>query len=204
MWVRHCFYPQRTLQFVFWKNVMFRPKSQMITWDDTLLPILFDQSRSHYSNLQKVHYRRNQNKQKNGWRLQTDVSARGTDVTKSKRGEMYKRNRHEGQQLTAHWTSKNNNHKSAHRPIRVNGVCIEHFIGKKAWRSPDLAPSDYYLFPNLKRCLCGKRFESNEEVEWETKRYFGKFGKSYYLEGIKKLKDLWTCCIELKEEYIEK
>ena len=31
--------------------------------------------------------------------------------------------------------------------------------------SPDLAPSDYYLFPNLKRWLCRRRFESNEEVE---------------------------------------
>ncbi|KYN28021.1 Presenilins-associated rhomboid-like protein, mitochondrial [Trachymyrmex cornetzi] len=30
--------------------------------------------------------------------------------------------------------------------------------------SPDLAPSDYYLFPNLKRWLQGKRFRSNEEV----------------------------------------
>ena len=32
--------------------------------------------------------------------------------------------------------------------------------------SPDLAPSHYYLFPNLKRWLCGRRFESNEEFEW--------------------------------------
>ena len=55
--------------------------------------------------------------------------------------------------------------------------------------SPDLAPSDYYLFPNLKRWLCGRRFESNEQVEWETEGYFRGFGKSYYLEGIEKLKN---------------
>ena len=70
--------------------------------------------------------------------------------------------------------------------------------------SPDLAPSDYYLFPNIKRWLCGKRFESNEQVELETKGYYGGFDKSYYLEGIDKLKDGWTHCIELKGEYIEK
>ncbi|KAG5311082.1 SETMR methyltransferase, partial [Acromyrmex insinuator] len=29
--------------------------------------------------------------------------------------------------------------------------------------SPDLAPSNYYLFPNLKQWLQGKRFTSNEE-----------------------------------------
>ena len=38
--------------------------------------------------------------------------------------------------------------------------------------SPDLDTSDYYLFPNLKRWLCGRRSESNEEVEWETEGYF--------------------------------
>ena len=55
--------------------------------------------------------------------------------------------------------------------------------------SPDLAPSDYYLFPNLKRWLQGKRFTSNEEVIAETEAYFeGRFvqkghrnvGKSLY------------------------
>ena len=50
---------------------------------------------------------------------------------------------------------------------------------------PDLTPSDYYLFPNLKRWLCGRRFESNEEVEWETEGHFGEFDKSYYSEGMK-------------------
>ena len=70
--------------------------------------------------------------------------------------------------------------------------------------SLDLAPSDFYLFPNFKRWLRGRSFESNEEVEWKTGGYFRGFSKSYYLEGIEKLKDHWTRCIELKEEYIEK
>ena len=69
--------------------------------------------------------------------------------------------------------------------------------------SPDLASSDYYLFANLKRWLRSRRFELNEEVEWETEGYFGRFDKSYYLEGIEKLKDRWTRCIELKGEYIK-
>ena len=70
--------------------------------------------------------------------------------------------------------------------------------------SSDLAPSDYYLFPNLMRWLCGRRFEPIEEVEWETEVYFGGFDKSYYVEGIEKLKDHWTRCIELKGECIQK
>lgn len=69
--------------------------------------------------------------------------------------------------------------------------------------SPDLAPSDYYLFGNLKRWLAGKRFESNEEVEYETDSYFGLLDKSYYSEGIKKLENRWARCIELKGDYVE-
>ena len=56
--------------------------------------------------------------------------------------------------------------------------------------SSDLVTSDYYLFSNLKRWLCSRRFESNEEVEWETEGYFGGLDKSYYLEAIEKLKDV--------------
>ena len=65
-------------------------------------------------------------------------------------------------------------------------------------------PSDYCLFPNVKRWLCDRRFESNEGVKWETEGYFRGFDKSHYLEGIEQLKDRRTRCIELKGEYIEK
>ena len=70
--------------------------------------------------------------------------------------------------------------------------------------SPDLAPSDFYLFPNFKRWLQGQRFSSNEEVKWETDGYFGGLDKSYYKRGIKMLKDRWTKCIDLKGDYVEK
>ena len=30
--------------------------------------------------------------------------------------------------------------------------------------SLDLAPSDYFLFPNLKKDICGRHFRSNEEI----------------------------------------
>ena len=38
--------------------------------------------------------------------------------------------------------------------------------------SPDLSPSNYWLFADLKRMLQGKRFGSNEEVILETEAYF--------------------------------
>lgn len=70
--------------------------------------------------------------------------------------------------------------------------------------SPDLAPCDFFLFPNLKKWLGGKRFASNEEVIAETNAYFEEFDKSYYLEGLKKLENRWTRCVELKGDYVEK
>ena len=45
---------------------------------------------------------------------------------------------------------------------------------------PDLAPSDYWLFADLKRILQGKRFGSNEEWISETEVYFEAKDKSFY------------------------
>lgn len=54
--------------------------------------------------------------------------------------------------------------------------------------SPDLGPSDFFLFPDMKKWLAGKKFTSNAEVIAEANAYFEGLGKSYYTEGIKKLK----------------
>ncbi|GBP75472.1 Histone-lysine N-methyltransferase SETMAR [Eumeta japonica] len=62
--------------------------------------------------------------------------------------------------------------------------------------SPDLAPCDYYLFPNLKKWLAGKRFESNEEVITETNAYFESLEKTYYLEMLVYIKFVsWSTTI---------
>lgn len=38
--------------------------------------------------------------------------------------------------------------------------------------SPDLAPSDYYLFPKIKKELRGKKFSTDEEVKDAISSYF--------------------------------
>ena len=67
--------------------------------------------------------------------------------------------------------------------------------------SPDLAPCDFFLFPNMKKWLDGKRFTSNEQVIAATEAHFAEFDKPYFLDGLKKLEYRWTKCIELKEDY---
>ena len=51
--------------------------------------------------------------------------------------------------------------------------------------SPDLAPSDFFLFSDLKSVLAEKKFGCNEEVVAETEAYFEAKPKEYYQNGIK-------------------
>ena len=66
--------------------------------------------------------------------------------------------------------------------------------------SPDLAPSDYWLFADLKRMLQGKRFGSSEEVISETEVYFEVKDKSFYKKGRKLLEKSWNQCITLERD----
>ena len=56
--------------------------------------------------------------------------------------------------------------------------------------SPDLIPSDYWLFADLKRIFQGKRFGSNEEVILETEAYFEAKDKLFYKKDIELLEVL--------------
>lgn len=69
--------------------------------------------------------------------------------------------------------------------------------------SPDLAPSDYYLFADLKRMLHGKRFDSSEAVIAKTKEYFEAKDKSFYKKGIEMFDRRWNECITLKGDYVD-
>ena len=50
-----------------------------------------------------------------------------------------------------------------------------------------IAPSDLYLFPNLKTNLHGRNFGSNEGVTDAVDEYLGNQEESFYFEGINKL-----------------
>ena len=69
--------------------------------------------------------------------------------------------------------------------------------------SPDLAPSDYYLFRNLKQFLRGKRFSSNEEAIAAVEQYFAELPENHYRDGIKLLEDRWNKCVQVEGDYIE-
>jgi hypothetical protein len=69
---------------------------------------------------------------------------------------------------------------------------------------PDLAPSDFSLFPKLKLFLAGQRFSSNQEASAAVEGYFADLTKNHYRDGIMALEHRWNKCISLKGDYIEK
>ncbi|XP_026314672.1 histone-lysine N-methyltransferase SETMAR-like [Hyposmocoma kahamanoa] len=70
--------------------------------------------------------------------------------------------------------------------------------------SPDLAPSDFYLFPKLKKFLGGKHFHTNEEVVAAVDAYFEELEEDFFKTGIEALPGRWKKCFELGGEYVEK
>ena len=64
---------------------------------------------------------------------------------------------------------------------------------------PDLAPSDFHLFPNLKKFVSGMCFMSKEEVEYILRAFH-----SHFQEEIVILEKYWTECVEVNRDYVEK
>ena len=70
--------------------------------------------------------------------------------------------------------------------------------------SPDLAPSDFFLFPKLKLFRAGLHFSLNQEVIAAVEGYFADLMKNHYRDRIMALEHRWNKCISLKEDYVEK
>jgi hypothetical protein len=70
--------------------------------------------------------------------------------------------------------------------------------------SPDLAPSDFCLFPKLKLFLTGQHFSLNQEAIAAVGGYLADLTKNHYRDEIMALEHCWNKCISLKEDYVEK
>jgi len=64
--------------------------------------------------------------------------------------------------------------------------------------SPDLAPSEFCLLPELKFFLAGQRFSWNEETIAAAEGYFADLTKNHYRDGIMALEHRWNKCISVK------
>ena len=70
--------------------------------------------------------------------------------------------------------------------------------------SPDLAPSDFFLFPNLKKDICGLHFQSDEEVVMAVEEWVNGKDPDFFSSGLMALEYRWSKCITLQGNYIEK
>jgi len=70
--------------------------------------------------------------------------------------------------------------------------------------SPELAPSDFHLFPKFKRFLAGQHFSSNQEAIAAVEGYFVDLTKNHNRDGKMALEHRWNKCISLKGDYVEK
>ncbi|UYV66314.1 hypothetical protein LAZ67_4001298 [Cordylochernes scorpioides] len=69
--------------------------------------------------------------------------------------------------------------------------------------SPDLAPSDFHLFPALKLHLEGKHFANDDEVQAEANHWLRRQDTVWYNSGIKKLLQRYQKCLNRNGDYVE-
>ena len=70
--------------------------------------------------------------------------------------------------------------------------------------SPDLAPSDFFLFPKLKESLKGTRFHSIVEAKNATSPWFLTRPDTFFRDGLKTWNHRLEKCIDQDGTYIEK
>ena len=70
--------------------------------------------------------------------------------------------------------------------------------------SPDLAPSDFWLFPNLKETLKGQHSLSDAEVEEAVRKWISSKPETFFINGMEKWIEGVKKCMAINGDYVEK
>ena len=70
--------------------------------------------------------------------------------------------------------------------------------------SPDLATTDFFLFPKLKTLLKGKRFDAIDEIKEKSKEKWLAIPKNAFQECFEDWKKRWHKCIICEGGYFER
>jgi histone-lysine N-methyltransferase SETMAR len=70
--------------------------------------------------------------------------------------------------------------------------------------SPDFDPCDFYLFPELKKLLAGKKYKTMAALISAVTQYIKQRSTSWFTAGIQKLPRRWQKCVDVGGEYFEK
>ena len=69
--------------------------------------------------------------------------------------------------------------------------------------SPDIAPSDYYLFRSLQHFLSGKKFDSRDVIHSAIGQFFVSKTPEFYRSGIEDLPNRWQMIIDKGGKYLD-
>ena len=91
-------------------------------------------------------------------------------------------------------------------PVKLS-LCCNGLYGTSSTHlpySPDLAPSDFHLFPKLKEHLSGMLFNNDDEVKDAVQRFLNSMAVNWYDMGKRKLPKRLQKCIDRNVDYVEK
>ena len=89
------------------------------------------------------------------------------------------------------------------KPVKETIEAFSWEILSHAAYSPDLAPSDYYLFASVGHALSDRHFTSYENVRKWLDDWFASKERQFFWCGIHLLPDRWKKCIASDEQYFE-
>jgi len=69
--------------------------------------------------------------------------------------------------------------------------------------SPVPAPSDFHLFPNMKKHLLAKRFQSHDDVKLEVQMWLCGQDPTFYGQGFEKQISHLDKCLDREGDYVE-
>ena len=89
------------------------------------------------------------------------------------------------------------------KPVKETIEAFSWEILSHAACSPDLAPSDYYLFASMGHALSDQYFTSYENVRKWLDVWFASKERQFLWSGIHQLPDRWEKCIASDGQYFE-
>ena len=94
----------------------------------------------------------------------------------------------------------------AHRAVTTNKFLAKHHnipsLPQPPY-SPDLAPYDFFLFPQLKKTMKGRRFDYVEDILANATRQLRAITKSDYQRCFRQWQERWNKCIRAQGHYFE-
>jgi transposase len=93
----------------------------------------------------------------------------------------------------------------AHRAVTTNEFLAKHNIPSlpQPSYSPAFTPCDYFLFPQLKKTMKGRRFNYVEDIQANATRQLKAITKSDYQRCFRQWQERWNKCIQAQGHYFE-